>query len=75
VQARRFLPNLSVSPHLGAYRDDDFPNAQRFASHGIFLPSGPDMPPGTVERVCDALRAIAPQLQGSAPPIPAPATA
>jgi perosamine synthetase len=75
VQARRFLPNLSVSPHLGAYRDDDFPNAQRFAAHGIFLPSGPDMPPGTVERVCDALRAIAPQLQGSAPPIPAPATA
>jgi dTDP-4-amino-4,6-dideoxygalactose transaminase len=74
VQARRFLPNLSRAPHLGTFRDDDFPNAQRFAAHGIFLPSGPDMPPGTVERVCDALRAIAPQLRGELPPIAIPAT-
>ena len=67
IQARPFLPNLSVSPHLGAFRDDDFPNAQAFARDGIFLPSGPDLPLAAVQRVCAVLREIEPQLCGARP--------
>jgi perosamine synthetase len=74
IQARPFLPNLSVSPHLGAVRDDDFPNAQRFAAAGIFLPSGPDLPLASVEQVCTALRAIGPQLRGELPDPPQTST-
>lgn len=63
IQARPFLPNLSLSPHLGKWNDDDFPNSQYFAKHGLFLPSGPDMPIEHVERVAQALREIAPLLE------------
>lgn len=63
IQARPFLPNLSLSRHLGNWNDDDFPNSQYFAKHGLFLPSGPDMPLEHVERVAQALREITPLLK------------
>jgi dTDP-4-amino-4,6-dideoxygalactose transaminase len=63
IQARPFLPNLSLSPHLGNWNDDDFPNSQYFAKHGLFLPSGPDMPIEHVERVALVLRGIEPLLK------------
>ena len=67
IQTRPFLPNLSVSPYLGDFRDDDFPHSQYAAEYGFFLPSGPDLPVASVERVIEALRDV---LAG-AKPLPA----
>jgi len=69
IQVRPFLPNLSEATHLDA-RDEDFPNSRPFAKHGIFLPSGPDLPPQAVERTIDAVRALGGQLRGEAPVLP-----
>jgi len=69
IQVRPFLPNLSEATHLGA-RDEDFPNSRPFARHGIFLPSGPDLPANAVARTIDVLRSIAGKVRGEAPVLP-----
>ena len=66
IQARPFLPNLSEASHLQA-NDAAFPNSQRFARHGMFLPCGPDLPGEAMERTVEALRAIAPRVRGDVP--------
>ncbi|HEY1727867.1 MAG TPA: DegT/DnrJ/EryC1/StrS family aminotransferase [Candidatus Baltobacteraceae bacterium] len=69
IQVRPFLPNLSEATHLSA-RDEDFPNSRPFARHGIFLPSGPDLPPNAVARTIEVLRSIAGKVHGEAPVLP-----
>lgn len=62
IQTRPFLPDLDRSPHLGA-RSHDFPNSRRFSAHGLFLPSGPDLPLSGAERAIDAIRAAGRRLR------------
>ncbi len=57
IEAKPFHPCLSGSPHLRA--QGEFPNAVRFASEGLILPSGPDQSTADLHRVGEALREIA----------------
>jgi dTDP-4-amino-4,6-dideoxygalactose transaminase len=66
IQVRPFLPDLDRSAHLGA-QGCDFPSSRRFARHGIFLPSGPDLPIEFAERTVEVLRTLGPKLPGKAP--------
>jgi dTDP-4-amino-4,6-dideoxygalactose transaminase len=61
IQIRKFLPCLHTAPHLAG--DVGFANSQRFAAHGLVLPSGPDQPLANVERTIQAIRSIAPDLR------------
>jgi dTDP-4-amino-4,6-dideoxygalactose transaminase len=65
IQARRFLPNLSVSAYISDADDAQFPRGRFFAAHGAFLPSGPDLPEESIDRVCRAIEAIGDQVRGS----------
>jgi len=70
IESKAFHPALSASPHLQA--KGDFPNATRFASEGIILPSGPDQNLGDLERVGAALQDIAPLIDGEPTAEPQP---
>ncbi|MEK7233800.1 MAG: DegT/DnrJ/EryC1/StrS family aminotransferase [Elusimicrobiota bacterium] len=69
IQARPFLPDLDRSRHLENENHDDFPNSRKFAAHGLFLPSGPDLPREAWERTMEVLRAIRPNISGDAPSV------
>lgn len=56
IQARPFNPCLADSPHLGS--TGEFPNARRFATEVLTLPSGPDQPRADLERVAQVLREV-----------------
>ena len=60
IEAKAFHPSLADSPHVAA--TGEFPNARRFASLGLTLPSGPDQPESSLERVADALRGLASEI-------------
>ena len=66
IQVRPFLPDLDRSPHLGP-QGCDFPNSRKFSAHGIFLPSGPDIPRSALERTAWALKAIRPKIKQRLP--------
>ncbi|MBI3553529.1 MAG: DegT/DnrJ/EryC1/StrS family aminotransferase [Elusimicrobia bacterium] len=61
IQARPFLPDLDRSRHLGR-QGTDFPNSWLFSRHGIFLPSGPDLPMEAAERTVAVLKSLDPKL-------------
>ncbi|MBI4061182.1 MAG: DegT/DnrJ/EryC1/StrS family aminotransferase [Elusimicrobia bacterium] len=61
IQSRPYLPNLSDSAYLGE-QGARFPNSERFAQRGLFLPSGPDLPMEAAERTVAALKAMGPKL-------------
>jgi perosamine synthetase len=58
IQARHFLPSLHSAPYLEA--TGEFPNADRFARDGLFLPCGPAQPLTNVERTCEVLHRFQP---------------
>ncbi|MEW2157346.1 DegT/DnrJ/EryC1/StrS family aminotransferase [Streptomyces sp. NPDC007189] len=49
------LPHQPAFAHLG-HRPGDFPHAEAAARHAVALPFHPDLSPGDVDRMCDALR-------------------
>lgn len=57
IQTRRFLPSLNASPHLQSR--GEFPNSRIYATDGLFLPSGPEQPADSIDRVLETLRAYA----------------
>lgn len=57
IASKPFHPCLAASPHVGDGRR--FPNAERFAAHGLTLPSGPDQSPADLAQTVAALRALA----------------
>jgi dTDP-4-amino-4,6-dideoxygalactose transaminase len=63
IEAKPFHPCLADSPHLGVR--GEFPNAERIASRGLVLPSGPDQREVDLERTVAALRGLAPTIRQS----------
>jgi len=64
IQLRPFLPDLSVSAYF-ENDDTEFKNSKKFARHGVFLPSGPDIPMEALERTVEALHKLHPKISGS----------
>jgi len=48
------LPHQPAFAHLG-HRPGDFPHAETAARHAVALPFHPDLSPGDLDRVCDAV--------------------
>ena len=55
IQARPFLPDLDLSPHLENPDHAQFVNCRKFAAQGLFLPCGPDMPEEWMKRTLEIL--------------------
>ncbi len=60
IASKPFHPCLAASPHVGDARR--FPHAERFAVHGLTLPSGPDQTPAALVETIAALRRAAGQV-------------
>lgn len=58
IQTRPFYPDLHTAPYFGD--TGRYPNAEKFAAQGLFLPSGPDQPMENVERVLEELARFQP---------------
>lgn len=56
IGSRPYHPALHSAPHLPG--DVDHPNAVRFATGGLVLPSGPSQPLEAVDRTIEALRSF-----------------
>jgi len=54
IQTRPFLPNLELAPYMD--HKNDFKNARKFETRGLFLPSGPDQPLDNVDIVIQAIK-------------------
>ncbi len=57
IGTRQFLPDLDLSPYLGATKE--FPNSRRFDAGGLFLPGGPAQPIANIHRTIEALHEYA----------------
>ena len=55
IETRPFFPEMSSANYLNA-SNKVFPNARRFATEGLFLPSGVEQPLDNVDKVVRALR-------------------
>lgn len=53
VEIRPFYPCISNAKHLNGYGAT--PNAKKFASQGIYLPSGPAIKDEHIDYVCDQI--------------------
>ena len=56
IQTRPFYPDLDKAAYME--NPGTFPRSEVFGSQGLFLPSGPDQPLESVDRVIEALRAF-----------------
>jgi len=58
IQTRPFCPDLHRAPYFR--NAGHYPNSERFAAEGLFLPSGPDQPIENVMRVIEELHQFKP---------------
>jgi dTDP-4-amino-4,6-dideoxygalactose transaminase len=66
VQVRSFLPDLHRSNYLGR-QGTDYPNSKRFAAHGVFLSSGPDLSDSALAKSIAAIKSLKGRIRGNAP--------
>lgn len=58
VMTRPFFRGMHEQPafhRMGLFEDERYPVAERLASQGLYLPSGPTLTPAQLEQVCDAV--------------------